>query len=104
MKEIIKEIYNDFLKLAIHKSEISDLEKVLKDYYKEEKKIRRKIITRFNKLNKVLNPRELKILQLRYKNKLTFEKIGKKFGVSRERIRQVETRALNKLIRLKEQL
>lgn len=48
-----------------------------------------------------LSPRESYILQLRYgisvNNRQTLEEIGKKFGVTRERIRQIESRALEKL-------
>ena len=41
--------------------------------------------------------RERKIIELRYKSGLTLEETGKKFGVTRERIREIEHRALRKL-------
>ncbi|MBK8189534.1 MAG: sigma-70 family RNA polymerase sigma factor [Vampirovibrionales bacterium] len=48
-----------------------------------------------------LRPREKDVLELRFGlkdgNKRTLEEIGQLFGVSRERVRQIETRALNKL-------
>ncbi len=48
-----------------------------------------------------LRPREKDVLKLRFGlndgNKRTLEEIGQLFGVSRERVRQIETRALNKL-------
>jgi RNA polymerase primary sigma factor len=48
-----------------------------------------------------LRPRERDVLKLRFVlndgNKRTLEEIGQLFGVSRERVRQIETRALNKL-------
>ncbi len=48
-----------------------------------------------------LRPRERDVLKLRFGlndgNKRTLEEIGQLFGVSRERVRQIETRALNKL-------
>lgn len=51
-----------------------------------------------------LRPRERDVLRLRFGlddgNKRTLEEIGQLFGVSRERIRQIETRAINKLRRL----
>jgi len=48
-----------------------------------------------------LNPRESRILQLRFglRNERvhTLEEVGRKFGVTRERIRQIEAKALRKL-------
>jgi RNA polymerase primary sigma factor len=48
-----------------------------------------------------LSPREVRILQLRYGlvdgKTNTLEEIGNKLGVTRERVRQIETKALNRL-------
>jgi len=48
-----------------------------------------------------LSPREVRILQLRFGlldgHSYTLEEVGKKFGVTRERIRQIEAQALNRL-------
>jgi RNA polymerase primary sigma factor len=48
-----------------------------------------------------LSPREGRVLQLRFGLKdgksHTLEEVGKKFGVTRERIRQIEAKALRKL-------
>ncbi|PIZ42907.1 RNA polymerase sigma factor RpoD [candidate division WWE3 bacterium CG_4_10_14_0_2_um_filter_42_7] len=48
-----------------------------------------------------LNPREKKVLELRFglvdHNSRTLEEVGKEFGVTRERIRQIEAKALRKL-------
>ncbi|MBU0494904.1 MAG: RNA polymerase sigma factor RpoD [Chloroflexi bacterium] len=48
-----------------------------------------------------LNPRESRILQLRFglrnERTHTLEEVGRKFGVTRERIRQIEAKALRKL-------
>ena len=48
-----------------------------------------------------LDPREIQIINLRFgfedNESLTLDELGKKFGVSRERIRQLEARALDKL-------
>lgn len=48
-----------------------------------------------------LNPREQKVLELRFGIKdgrpRTLEEVGKEFGVTRERIRQIEAKALRKL-------
>lgn len=50
-----------------------------------------------------LNNREAKILQLRFGleggRQRTLEEIGTRYGVTRERIRQIESRALRKLSR-----
>jgi len=48
-----------------------------------------------------LTPRERRVLQLRFglvdSQQRTLEEVGKRFGVTRERIRQIETKALRKL-------
>ncbi len=53
------------------------------------------------RLLSTLNPREEKILRMRFgigeKTDYTLEEVGKKFGISRERVRQIEERALRKL-------
>lgn len=54
-----------------------------------------------SRLLKVLNPREERILRMRfgigYDEESTLEEIGQTLGVTRERIRQIETKALMKL-------
>jgi len=59
------------------------------------------LITELEKVLATLRPRERDVLKLRFGlndgNKRTLEEIGQLFGVSRERVRQIETRALNKL-------
>lgn len=55
------------------------------------------------KLVAKLSPREQKVIKLRMgydTYPLTLDEIGKMFGVTRERIRQIEAGALNKLKRL----
>lgn len=44
-----------------------------------------------------LTERERRVLDFRYKDGLTFEAIGKRFCVTRERVRQIYARALRKL-------
>ena len=46
-----------------------------------------------------LTERERRVLDFRYKEGLTFEEIGKRFCVTRERIRQIHAKALRKLRR-----
>lgn len=50
---------------------------------------------------KTLSPREQKVLRLRFGldggESLTMEKVGREFSVTKERIRQIETKALRKL-------
>lgn len=55
-------------------------------------------------IREVLNglpPREVRILQLRYGlldgQAYTLEEVGRKVGVTRERVRQIEAQALNRL-------
>lgn len=56
---------------------------------------------RLNVIMKDLTPREQKILEMRFGledgKKHTLEEVGKEFGVTRERIRQIAARALEKL-------
>jgi RNA polymerase primary sigma factor len=53
------------------------------------------------RLLSTLTPREKKILRMRFgigeKTDYTLEEVGKQFGISRERVRQIEERALRKL-------
>lgn len=51
----------------------------------------------WQKASEILNERELHILMLRYKNYKALEEIGKSFGLTRERIRQLESKAIRKL-------
>ncbi|MEB3245003.1 MAG: sigma-70 family RNA polymerase sigma factor [Vampirovibrionales bacterium] len=55
-------------------------------------------------LLETLRPREKDVLVLRFGlldgNKKTLEEVGQKFEISRERVRQIETRAINKLRKL----
>ena len=52
-----------------------------------------------------LPPREVRILQLRYGlldgQAYTLEEVGRKVGVTRERVRQIEAQALNRLRQLR---
>jgi RNA polymerase primary sigma factor len=49
-----------------------------------------------------LSPREAKVLRMRYgidaKSDHTLEEVGKQFDVTRERIRQIESKAMRKLL------
>ncbi|MDH3348219.1 MAG: sigma-70 family RNA polymerase sigma factor [Desulfobulbaceae bacterium] len=61
----------------------------------------RELATRVNEVLDSLTEREEKIIRLRFgigeKAEYTLEEIGKRFNVSRERIRQIEKKALNRL-------
>ena len=58
-------------------------------------------VMNYYKILKELTPREAKVLQLRYgledNRPHTLEEVGKEFNVTRERIRQIEAKALRKL-------
>jgi RNA polymerase primary sigma factor len=53
------------------------------------------------KILQALSPREVRILQLRYglngSESYTLEQVGKRMGVTRERVRQIEAKALSRL-------
>lgn len=61
----------------------------------------RELTSRVNEILETLSEREEKIIRLRFgigeKAEYTLEEIGKLFNVSRERIRQIEKKALNRL-------
>jgi RNA polymerase primary sigma factor len=56
---------------------------------------------RINEVLSTLSPREARILRLRYgldyDRPYTLEEVGQKFGLTRERIRQIEGKALRQL-------
>jgi RNA polymerase primary sigma factor len=56
---------------------------------------------RLRRLFEVLTPREEEVIRLRFgidrPESLTLEEVGRRFAVSRERIRQIEAEALSKL-------
>jgi RNA polymerase sigma factor (sigma-70 family) len=60
-------------------------------------------LTRMRQLLDMLEPREARIVKLRYGigsgEPMTLKAIGKKFGLTRERVRQMEQQALEKLYR-----
>lgn len=74
-----------------------------KDESLEKSVIKKDLSTRMSELLKEcnLNEREIDVLSLRYGlngiDVLTLEEIGQKYGVTRERIRQIETKALKKI-------
>lgn len=52
-------------------------------------------------ISKYLDPREMKVILMRFGfetgKPMTLEEVGERFNVTRERVRQVEMKALNKL-------
>lgn len=81
---------------------------ILLDFIKDEKTpfpsvetARALLKERLEKILQELTPRERKILEMRFGLKdgivHTLEDVGKEFGVTRERIRQIETKALEKI-------
>jgi RNA polymerase sigma-32 factor len=63
------------------------------------KEIRENLKQAISEFRKKLNPRELEIFDLRMvsDSPLTLRKLGEKYGISRERVRQVEKRIYNRL-------
>jgi RNA polymerase primary sigma factor len=63
--------------------------------------VRRDLVQRTREVLATLTPREEKILRMRFgigeKAEHTLEEVGRKFEVTRERIRQIEARALGRL-------
>lgn len=52
-----------------------------------------------NLLSEKISVREKEVLECRFKHLMTLEETGKRFGVTRERIRQVESKGIRKLRR-----
>ena len=69
--------------------------------YPEKYAISEMLKSELNDVLKTLTEREEKVLRLRFGiddgQSLTLEEVGKIFGVTRERIRQIESKALRKL-------
>lgn len=85
-----------------------DDDSVLADFIPDEESVapqtfaaRRLLRNHLNEIINELNPREQKILEMRFGLKdgitHTLEEVGKVFGVTRERIRQIEAKALDKI-------
>lgn len=73
--------------------------KVLPPDEEDKKRILEELI---NKILKVLNDREIAIIKLKYgfdDDEKTLGEIGKVFGISKERVRQIESKAIEKLKR-----
>ena len=68
-----------------------------------DKKLRQFIKQRVREeVNKTLSPREQAILYMRFglgndKINHTLEEVGKEFGITRERVRQIEAKAMDKI-------
>ena len=87
---------------------IGEEDSVLEDLIPDDKNLspsesllERDLINQIRKLLAGLSPREEKILRLRFgigeDGECTLEEIGREFGLSRERIRQIEAKALERL-------
>lgn len=87
---------------------IGEEDSTLEDLIPDEKSLsptdsllERDLIQQIRKLLSTLSPREEKILRLRFgigeDGECTLEEIGRQFGLSRERIRQIEAKALERL-------
>lgn len=97
-----KELPNLLDLLYINRKELRELKRVEYEYEKRIKIIRKKLATRIGYLQKdILKPREWKVLECRFGlvtgKSMTYEEVAKEFDVTRERIRQVESRAYEKL-------
>lgn len=62
---------------------------------------RAQLVQKISEVLKTLDPREAQVVELRFGfsdgESLTLEEVGRRLGVTRERIRQIETKAMRKL-------
>ncbi|MFH1712904.1 MAG: RNA polymerase sigma factor RpoD [Candidatus Jacksonbacteria bacterium] len=104
----IKKISQDTVSLETSVGDDNDRDSTLGDFIKDDKTISPARIAGLQLLRshvqevlKVLNPREQKILKMRFGLDdgvaHTLEEVGQDFGVTRERIRQIEAKALEKI-------
>ena len=107
VRHIIK-ISQDTVSLESPVGEDDDEDSVLGEFVKDEKEIAPTVSTartllreRLELIISDLSPREQKILSMRFGMEdgvtHTLEEVGKEFGVTRERIRQIEAKALEKI-------
>lgn len=87
--EIIKnnQLPEERLVKAVFKIDINKIISLSDDEIKEVKNI----------VDNTLLPREKEIINMRFYDNLTFEQTGKELGITRERIRQIEVKAIRKL-------
>ncbi|MDX1535445.1 MAG: sigma-70 family RNA polymerase sigma factor [Candidatus Spechtbacterales bacterium] len=104
----IQKISQDIVSLEAPVGEDSDESSLLGEFVKDEKELSPKVVAgrellreRLSEITSDLSPREQKILKLRFGLDdgvtHTLEEVGKEFGVTRERIRQIEAKALEKI-------
>jgi RNA polymerase primary sigma factor len=104
----IQKISQDIVSLEAPVGEDDDESSVLGEFVKDEKEVSPTVRAgqtllkeNLHELLGDLSPREQKILALRFGLKdgvtHTLEEVGKEFGVTRERIRQIEAKALEKI-------
>ena len=77
--------------------ESTDNQKLLEDHYLDGQ-----LEENIHSALRTLTPREQKVISMRmglgeYKKEYTFDEVGEEFGISRERVRQIEAKALRKL-------
>ena len=107
VRHIIK-ISQETVSLEAPVGEEDDEDSVLGEFVKDEKEItptvsagRKLLKERLGTILSDLSPREQKILSMRFGLEdgvtHTLEEVGKEFGVTRERIRQIEAKALEKI-------
>lgn len=110
VRHIIK-INQDTISIDTSVSDDDDENSTLIDFIEDERTMspdraaaRQILRERMQEVIGTLHPREQKILQLRFGTEdgvsHTLEEVGEEFGVTRERIRQIEAKALEKILKI----
>ena len=93
MSRVFNELENELL---INKKRMRTFREMLYSYEKEHNKIRICMMNVIREFRNVMNKQDWEILKMRVRvsNRLKLSEIGEKYGITRERVRQRESRGL----------
>jgi RNA polymerase primary sigma factor len=79
---------------------MKDFNEIVKEIASKNKEIyilRNELWSKLKSLRKLFTPKEYKVMKMRFHERQNLETVGREFGVTRERIRQIEGKALMKI-------
>ena len=96
-KRYSKEIFELFDEIKESNKEVLEAEKIFDGIETRNLSLKKKQWVRISALSKTLPPREVKILKMRFKYRMTYDEVAKYFDISRSRVKQLEARALENI-------